>query len=353
MERSPSLCILYEFHSGPWGGGNQFLKALRDALAERHLLEPDPERADILVVNSHHRLAEAARHKWRRPEKTVIHRIDGPVGLIRDRDHEVDRVLYRFNRAVASGTVFQSHWSRRANAASGLGGPRDETVIVNAPDPLLFHDRERVPLDRSRKLRLIATSWSPNPRKGFDVYQALDRTLDFSRFEMTFVGNSPVRFENIRSLDPLPSAGLADELRRHDIFVTGSRSDPCSNSLLEALHCGLPALALHDGGHPELVGNGGETFRNANDALAKLELIANDYERYRSSINLPSLNEVADRYVRFAQEVHTQRSNGRGVSRVAAVSAAVLAAALDLPIANRAVKAGYAFSARRSARRQP
>ena len=31
----PKIHILYKFKSGPWGGGNQFLKALRTALTQK------------------------------------------------------------------------------------------------------------------------------------------------------------------------------------------------------------------------------------------------------------------------------------------------------------------------------
>lgn len=343
MTTGPRVCILYEFRSGPWGGGNQFLKALRGQIEARGTLETDPERADVVIVNSHHRLAAAARIKRRRPGITVIHRIDGPIGLIRARDHEVDRVLYRFNRAIASGTIFQSDWSRRANLDAGMVGAGESTVIVNAPDPALFHRDGKAPYDGSRRLRLIATSWSPNPRKGFDVYAELDRALDGSRFEMTFVGNSPVNFRNIRMLAPLPSAELADELRRHDIFVTASRSDPCSNSLLEALHCGLPALALRDGGHPELVGAGGETFADGADALAKLDRIAERYDHYRAAISVPTLAEVTEAYVDFATEVHADTSRD-AVRPAGAMAAQIAAAALERGLTKRGLRLASALS---------
>src|SRR4051812_30291455 len=120
MAAQPTLCILYEFRSGPWGGGNQFLKALKNIAVERGAYEPDPYRADVVLVNSHHGLAEAARLKQRRPEVAVIHRVAGPLVLSRPRAWDLDRVIQRFNSAVASGTVFQSRWAREANLAAGL-----------------------------------------------------------------------------------------------------------------------------------------------------------------------------------------------------------------------------------------
>jgi glycosyltransferase involved in cell wall biosynthesis len=337
MAAAPRICILFEFREGPWGGGNQFLKALWKELGERGRAEEDPELADVLLVNSHHDLARAAALARRAGPKVIVHRVDGPVGLIRGRDDEVDRVLYRFNRAAAAGTIFQSEWSRQANAQRGLR-PARQTVIFNAPDPAIFHpDPAQAP--PQPPTRLIATSWSPNPRKGFDFYDWLDRNLDFERFEMTFVGQSPIRFRNIRMVEPLASAALADELRAHHIFITGSRTDPCSNSLLEALHCGLPALALHDGGHPELIGTGGETFTRFDEAPAKLERIAAGYAGYRARIDVPSLAGVVDRYLAFMDATHAAAAAAAPRGRLPLWVAGALGRALEHPVSKRALAA--------------
>ena len=46
-------------------------------------------------------------------------------------------------------------------------------------------------------MRLIATSWSDNPRKGVDVLEWLDRNLDRDP-EVTFAGRTQAKFESIR-----------------------------------------------------------------------------------------------------------------------------------------------------------
>ena len=102
-------------------------------------------------------------------------------------------------------------------------------------------------------MRLIASSWSDNPRKGVGILQWLDRRPDPRAFELTFLGNTQVTFERIRVVAPVPSVRVAEILRAHDVYLAPSRDDPCSNALLEALACGLPAAYLRSGGHPELV----------------------------------------------------------------------------------------------------
>lgn len=294
--------ICFEFVQGPWGGGNQFLKALRSFLRDRGVYTPDPDEADAILLNSHHNLPAAVRLKRTRPETVVVHRVDGPVFDVRRGIPMTDRIIYGFNRRLADGTIFQSDWSRAQNRTRGLTPAPHETTIVNAPDPTLFnrHDASGSP---GEKTRLIATSWSANMRKGFDIYRYLDEHLDFDRYEFTFVGNSPVEFENVDWVDPVPSEEVAARLKAHDIFVTASRSDPCSNSLIEALHCGLPAVARDDGGHPEIVGEGGELFTNGPACLEAIDRVAADVEGYRARIDLPDFETVGERYLEFVADI--------------------------------------------------
>ena len=90
----------------------------------------------------------------------------------------------------------------------------------------------------------------------------LDHHLDPTRYELTFVGRATG--EHFRA-DPRRrpvsvAASSRDLLRAHDVYLAASLDDPCSNALLEALACGLPAAYRQSGGHPELVGDGGLPF---------------------------------------------------------------------------------------------
>jgi glycosyltransferase involved in cell wall biosynthesis len=298
---------------GPWGGGNQFLKALRSQFLEAGVYEEDPEAADVILFNSYpfrseHLFGTVSKLK-RQHGTVVIHRVDGPISRVRGKDREIDEIIFRFNDLFVDGTIFQSSWSREKNTEMGMKEPAYETVILNAPDPALFNRSGKREPDQD-KIRLIATSWSDNMRKGFDVYRFLDENLDLERFDMTFVGRSPVKFKNIRWIKPVPSHDVASILKAHDIFVTASRDDPCSNSLIEALHCGLPAAAKNDGGHPEIIGEAGEFFEDKTDVMDAIEKILANYQHYQSKINVPSIEDVGQSYYQFAQSIHQNCLDG-------------------------------------------
>lgn len=301
--------ILYNFQEGPWGGGNQFLKALKRELEMRGAYEENPEKAEAILFNSHHALGDVFKLKKKFPQKIFIHRVDGPLWLYRGRDEILDKIIFQLSELLADGIVFQSCWSKEQNQKLYHIKSKYETVVHNAPDSSIFNKQNKKPFKSQGKIRLIAVSWSSNIKKGFEVYKYLDRALDFSKYEMVFIGNSPIEFKNIKHQQSLPSSKLAAVLKNHDIFITASQKDPCSNSLIEALSCGLPAIALNDGGHTELVQQGGELFYTQQEVIEKLNKVAANYSYYQSKIPEFSIEKAADGYYRLAEKIFNDMKN--------------------------------------------
>ncbi len=226
----------------------------------------------------------------------MVHRVDGPIGVYRGFDDGTDARIAEANRELADATVLQSRYSLEKHRELGIE-LRAPIVISNAVDPAIFHPpASREPLG-GRKVRLVAISWSANIRKGAETFSWLDRNLDWDRYELTFVGQSPVSFERIRTVGPVDSAAVAELLRAHDVYIAASRDDPCSNALLEALACGLPAAFLASGGHPELVGEGGLPFREDEELPSVLDRLVAELEERRAAISTPAIADVADRYL--------------------------------------------------------
>ena len=140
------------------------------------------------------------------------------------------------------------------------------------------------------------------PARAALLYRWIEKHLDWDRFEYTFVGNASETFERIRHIPPVSSDELAEILRNHDIYITASRNDPCSNALIEAMACGLPALYLNDGGHPELVGSGGLPFVDEEEILPQLETLVEHYESFQRLIAVSRMEDVAEKYLALARE---------------------------------------------------
>jgi len=295
--QAADLSLFHQFVPPPTGGGHQFMRALwaeaekRGLKVENNTISPKTRACLFNAFN----FDETRLRRLRRDSVIYVHRIDGPVGIIRGRDEGIDQFIWRTNHEFADKTILQSQYSLKKHLELGFEF-KNPIIVINAPDPMIFYRPESANLLGNRKIRLIATSWSNNRKKGAEVYAWLDQHLDWSLYEFTFVGNSPLKFNNIRMVAPVPSGELADILRQHDLYLTASQDDPCSNSLIEALTCGLPAIYLKSGGHPEIVGLGGLGFDLPEEIPGQLEKIAQAYEDYQSLIRVPTMKEVSDIY---------------------------------------------------------
>jgi glycosyltransferase involved in cell wall biosynthesis len=300
-----SISLWHEFVKPPYGGGNQFMLALREALVQLGVKIHDNRLGadiDVHLCNSTWFDVAKLTDFSRRNKLRMLHRIDGPIALYRGSDRDLDDQIFAINAQLGSATILQSGWSCERLCEMGYR-PVNPVIIRNAVSSRFFHSIGRVPFDRQRKIRLIATSWSDNPRKGGSVYKWLEEHLDWRRFEFTFVGRTQEHFTIARHLPAVASAELAEILRQHDIYITASQRDPCSNALIEALACKLPALYLNDGGHPELVGQGGLPFTAKEEILPQLERLVEHYELFQSLIVTNSIESVARAYLEVAHQV--------------------------------------------------
>jgi glycosyltransferase involved in cell wall biosynthesis len=295
------LAVFHEFHPPPYGGGNQFLLALLGEF-ERRGLDVEVNRLSggtpACLFNSFN-FDFGRLRRFARDGVHMVHRVDGPIGVYRGFDDGTDARIRKVNNELANATIFQSRWSLDKHRELGLD-LRSPVVIHNTVDPGIFHPPpRREPID-GRPLRVIATSWSANPRKGATILRWLDEhsTPDV---ETTFVGNTELTFGHTHSLPAVPSRELADLLRAHDVYLATSRDDPCSNALLEALACGLPAAYLRSGGHPELVGDGGIGFDEPEELPDVFSRLREELDSRRAAINVVPIADVADRYLAVLQ----------------------------------------------------
>ena len=283
------------------------MSALREELRRLNLYAESLRDSDVVLINSFHRgqeavVAEVIREKVRRPSLRIVHRVDGPFSKVRGRNDFADIAVSTLNRLLADGTVFQSEWSKGECLKQGLDATKPSYVIGNAPQPNLFFPKSDQAVNAPR-LRLIATSWSSNQNKGYEVYTWMDKNVDWDLYEMTFVGNPPVAFKNIKALTPLDSWMLAEEIRSHDVYVSAARNEPCSNAIIEGLCCGLPVLGYDGGGTPELVKQGGLLFSNPAEIPPLLNELRAKYATFQRAIRAPSLEEITTLYVSFARKI--------------------------------------------------
>jgi len=297
------IYIAFDFIDGPSGGGNQFLRNLHDEFLKKGVYCNDPSQADVILFNGHHNPNEIGRLKNKFSNKFFVHRIDGVYKLYnRPTDIRQD-ISFKMNEVFSDATVFQSKWAYTELIKQGLNlQNKPNRVISNAADNKVFFSRPSyLTREHSDKINIVSTGWSDNPNKGTSFYNYLDSHLDFSKYTLTFIGNSPTKFKNAKSILPLNREDLANELKSKDIFFFPSKYECCSNSLIEGISCGLIAIALNSGGNIELINrcNAGVLFDNKEDLICKIKEISYNIKERREGITPPVLDIISNQYINF------------------------------------------------------
>jgi glycosyltransferase involved in cell wall biosynthesis len=301
--RRSDLAVFHEFQASPGGGGHQALRAVLDECSRRGVRigsqAISPSTRACLLNSFNFDPARLAFMAGRVAERCrMVHRVGAVTSLYRGFDDGTDALLAELNHRFADATLAISHATIEMYRSIGIELVNPE-VVYNGCDPRIFHPTGRIPFRRDRRIRLIASSWSDNPRKGGPTYRWLEQNLDWDRFELTFVGRTQTPLERARQVPPVPSNELADLLRQHDVFVTATEHDAYSNALVEALSCGLPAIYLDSGGSGEAVKDAGFAFTNREEIPELLERVVDEYEDRQAAISLPTLEEVTDGYLRL------------------------------------------------------
>jgi glycosyltransferase involved in cell wall biosynthesis len=328
------VCVWFRTVDGPWGGGNQFLKALAQWLvANGHEVTDRPRGdEDVVLVNAFnagagkrlrpnevaHVRRQGAYRPWsrlipqplsmslKRKGPAIVHRLDGVAELIRGHRSEADDRQREVN-ALTDFTIFQSVYCRDSFATTGVH-PAASTIIYNGVDGSIFRPaaQRREP---GRVLRFIGSSWSSNPRKGFATIAALSLVPDV---EVRFAGRWPETIDPQRviMLGAKASHDLADALRDADAMVHAAENEPCSNAILEALACGLPVLYRDSGGNRELAGDFGVAI--GDDLAASAEQLRANYQTLRANVLAQHgrflIDSAAEKYVEVFERARGSRS---------------------------------------------
>jgi glycosyltransferase involved in cell wall biosynthesis len=202
-------------------------------------------------------------------------------------------------------------WSRAKATVANSKGLKDLAlqtntkieiqVIYNGIDANRFNVAKKKRGERSDKTVLISTGRLIH-RKGYEhLLKALENKPEF---ELVLIGDGDLRGKleklsddlNVKAkfLGPQQREKVIDNLHRADVFVLPSLNEGMSNSVLEALACGLPVISTDVGGAHELVedGKNGFVVRRA-DSFA----IAQALQRYSSDPSLAKKHGIESRRI--------------------------------------------------------
>lgn len=222
-------------------------------------------KAGVRVVFSFHGIEQAnARLSWwrRRVVRAALRRCDA-----------------RFAVSAAARDWIVRQTGMVPEAFEVLHNGVDTDHFAPADSPCAARARLGLPLDRT----VLLAVGNLKPIKGHDLLlDAIQRTgLRADRLVTVLVGHDEAEARTARRIAALEgfdvrAVGLRDDVRdwyhAADLFVLPSRWEGFPNALLEAMACGLPAVATRVGGVPELLRDNETGLLVAPDDAAALAL---------------------------------------------------------------------------------
>ncbi len=227
-------------------GPNIFTRRLFDALREDWDVKvvPSSKKPDIYF-------GVIMMDKKPSGSKSVL-RVDGLYWNKGDRSgQKMNPTIFKSVRK-ADAVVFQSHFCKRCYRVAMGRLKTKHTVILNAVSHDFLDSIE--PASPPHLPGLVANAkWRPTKRASSICKGFLASNIPHHLY---MVGEPPkkrVKHERITWLGPLsPSESVAvTKACSHAIHL--AKFDPCPNSVVEEVSCGLPVLHTDNGGTPEIV----------------------------------------------------------------------------------------------------
>lgn len=251
------IALGYEIKNGPWGGGNLFLRSFKEHFEGKGALcvsslKDSPDI--VMIINPRSgtlSLREIQRYKKKNPKVIIIHRINETDKAKNTR--VIEKLRFKANR-VSDAVVFVSEWVRDYYIKQGFNAHFPNTVIKNGADESIFNSFGYTPWSPQEPMSVITHHWSDNRMKGIDIYEYFDNLLNDhwmrKRFEFTYIGKLPAgsTLKNTKYIPPLHGESLAQELKKHHVYLTAARWEACPMHPLEGASCGLPVLYIDEGG---------------------------------------------------------------------------------------------------------
>jgi hypothetical protein len=285
------ISIGTKIKDGPWGGGNLFAINLKNYLISRdHIVVTDLKDPDIdiILITEPRKTSESSSYthldvqnylNYVNPNTLVAHRLNECDE--RKNTNFVNKYLIEANK-ISDYSIFVSSWLKDLYENQGINKSNNNVIMAGA-DKNIFNNLNIMPWKKEEKLRIVTHHWGANWNKGFDIYQYLDNLLYDSfwneKIVFTYIGNLPkkFKFKNSNYIPPLSGKELANELKKNNLYITGSLNEPSGNHHIEASQCGLPVMYINSGGTNEYCSGYGLEYTKENFEL-KLKEAMDNYE---------------------------------------------------------------------------
>ncbi len=284
---------------GSFGGGSFFVKNMAKYLENKgfdivYSLEPN---IDLIFMidprKGEHKkdgLDEILQYKRQNPNCKVIYRVN-ECDAKRELSINIEPILVRAIKE-ADKVIFVSNWLMNYFIEEyNLINIDKMSYILNGVDHEIYNFNTNKTIDTTNKIKLVTHHFSNNYLKGFQIYNALDKLVKmddrFKNVEFTYIGRYHNGYKPTKTklLQPINGEKLAEELKKHDIYITATQFEPGAMHYLEGASCGLPVLYRKcGGGANEICSKFGLEYNSIDELVEQLNVIINNYSLYTDKI---------------------------------------------------------------------
>jgi glycosyltransferase involved in cell wall biosynthesis len=295
----------YRHVEKPWGGANNFIRALRgrmEADGGYLFMENIEDKCDVMFMNQLgtgpgngrgvHRLSDVRRVIGGDGRKLIVRAVNlnrhafpmGPRNIMFGTLEDLTTISLL---NLADKVIFQSAYQASVFTAAGYRGGSAQ-VVHNGADLSFWNDGAPMKLG-SGVLRIVSATASDRATKRHDL---IARVSLLQGVEVLHCGAWPkgVNPGNVRLLGTLTRFEMAKLYAEAHLFMHPAVKDPCPNAIFEAVCAGLPVLYNPGPGSSlEIVGQCGialdedaleRTLHEARQRLENLHEIVRDRRAY-------------------------------------------------------------------------
>lgn len=311
-------------------GPSNFLKNLKSSFKKSKLVKTTLFLDPLSNINIY---SNKVRNPW---NKSYIFRVDGVGFDLSKSKNELEITNFYLKKGIKNslGVVYQSQFSKNLSENILKLEPINSTIILNGTDLTKFNKnggnlRLKLGIPKDALVFISSAIWRPRKR----LKDMIDIFIKFKKYyeKETFfivIGKENYKDEknNIIYIPLISNNELPDYLRTADIYFFLGWLDPCPNSVVEAIACGLPVVCSNSGGTPELVKstNAGiiveEDYQYSfdtvdlqrppsidhNNVLNSIKSLVKNLNSYKKGINIHKvdINFVAEKYLEFIKKIN-------------------------------------------------
>lgn len=310
----------------PWGGANNFIRALHNELATDRrieMIDTIDAPCDVVFMNQlgqgpgggGKRYTPEDVRKWQAQGRRIVVRAVnlnwhafklGPRNLTIGwwQDRQTIKLLN-----LADWVIFQSEYQQSFFVKAGYRGKRSTVIHNGASQPFWAEDPVAPPL--ADQLRLVSSTASPRETKRHDLIVKLSLC---EGVEVMHLGAWPSALpsQQVRLIGTLSREDMVNVFAGAHYFLHPAIHDPCPNAVFEAVCAGLPVIYNPGpGSSTEIVGTCGLPIDEDNLAstvqAAKLRYselrgqVLQDRRQFSIGVAMPAYRDIFLNLVKVPQ----------------------------------------------------